>query len=74
MNEEARHKLIWGWLRLFLGFAQMSLVAMSLGALLAVGLRTITLVFFAGATLSMALSRLLYHGRKDPKLAQRKHR
>lgn len=59
----ARHKMIWGWLRLVLGFAQMSLVAASLRALLTVGLRPVTWIFFIGATAATLTSRLLYHGR-----------
>lgn len=66
MNETQRHKLVWGWLRLFFGFAQMSLVALSLGCLVEVGVRPVTLVFAGLATGTTLLSRLLYHGRGDP--------
>jgi hypothetical protein len=27
MNHDMRHKLVWGWLRLFLGWLEMSLAA-----------------------------------------------
>ena len=68
MDEVTRHKLIWGWLRLFLGFAQMALVAMSVGALTAVGLHWITYMFVGAATVAALLSRLLYRGKPDLKL------
>lgn len=68
MNDELRRKLVWGWLRLFLGFAQMSLAAAALGALIAVGLRAVTLWFAIGATAATLLSRLLYHDRKNSRL------
>jgi hypothetical protein len=68
VNEETRHRLIWGWLRLFLGFAQMSLVAMGIGALITVGVRRITVVLVILATTATVMSRLIYHGRPDPRL------
>jgi hypothetical protein len=67
VNEATRHKIVWGWLRFFLGFVQMSLVAASVGALIAVGLRSVTWLFIVGATGATLISRLLYHGRSDPK-------
>jgi hypothetical protein len=72
MDEATRHKLIWGWLRLFLGFAQMSLVAAGVGALLTVGLHWITFVFVIAATAATLSSRLLYRGKADPKLESQK--
>jgi hypothetical protein len=72
MDEAARHKLIWGWLRLFLGFAQMSLVAMGVGVFLTVGLHWITYVFVIAATVATIISRLLYRGKSDPELEPEK--
>lgn len=71
MNDETRHKVIWGWLRLFLGWLQMSLVAASIGALLTVGLHPISYVLVAVATAVSITSRLLYHGRRVPALKGR---
>jgi nucleotide-binding universal stress UspA family protein len=71
VNDETRHKLIWGGLRLFLGFAQVSLVAMSVGALFTVGLRDITWVFVIAATAATVISCLIYRGRPDPTLKGR---
>lgn len=68
LTEEARHKLIWGWLRFFLAFAQISLVPMAVGAGLAVGPWRITWMFIIGATVAAVISRLIYRGRKDPNL------
>lgn len=68
MDEAKRHKLIWGWLRFCLGFVQMSLVALSIGTLITIGVRPLTWAFVTTATLAALVSRLIYHGRKDPKL------
>jgi len=40
-----RHTIVGGWLRLFLGWLQMSLVAMSVGSLAVVGLHSVTWVW-----------------------------
>ena len=66
MNSQTKHKLVWGWLRLFLGFLQMSLVGLSVGSLIAVGLHTVTYLFVGGATLAAITSLLLYRRRADP--------
>ena len=66
MNDINRHKLVWGWLRLFLAFAQISLVAMAFGSLITIGPRTLTLVFTMAATAVTVSSRLLYRGRREP--------
>ena len=67
VNEETRHKLVWGWLRLFLGFAQMGMVAAAFGALIIVGVQRITVVFVILATTLTAISRIIYRGRRtDP--------
>jgi uncharacterized membrane protein YhaH (DUF805 family) len=63
-----RDKLIWGWLRLALGMAQIVLSTAALVLLSAVGLRSITWVFILGAAIAMVVSRLLYHGRSGPGL------
>ena len=61
-----RDKLIWGWLRLALGMAQIVLSTAALVLLSAVGLQSITWVFILGAAIAMVVSRLLYHGRPGP--------
>lgn len=68
VNDEARHKLIWGWLRLFLGFAQTSMVAAAIGSFLVVGLKSTTSIFVIAATTFTVMSLLIYRGRSDPKL------
>lgn len=72
MNEATRHKLIWGWLRLFLGWAQMSLAVFGAVLLFTVGLHLLTWISVVGATAATVTSRLLYHGRPDPRLNDRK--
>jgi hypothetical protein len=69
VDETTQHKLIWGWLRFFLGYTQMSLAVVALGALVTVGVRPITWAFAIGATAATIVSRLIYHGRQDPNLA-----
>jgi hypothetical protein len=68
MNEVTSHKLIWGYLRLFLGWLQMSLAAAGFGALLIVGNHPVTWAFVIGAVIATIVSRLAYHGKADPKL------
>ena len=68
MNKGTRHKFIWGWLRLILGWAQMSLAAAGFGALLVVGNHPVTWAFGIGAMVATVVSRLLYHGKPDPEL------
>jgi hypothetical protein len=65
VNDATKHKIVWGWLRLFLGFVQMSFVAASVGAFVAVGLHYVTLILVIGATGATLISRLLYHGRRS---------
>ncbi|HYV04370.1 MAG TPA: hypothetical protein VFB82_07285 [Blastocatellia bacterium] len=72
MKDTTKHKLVWGWLRLFLGFVQMSLVAASVGALIAFGLHSATLILVIGATATTLLSRLLYHGRRSESAVNQK--
>lgn len=72
MDERERHKFIWGWLRLLLGFLQMSLLAAARGALLMVGLHWLTWALIAGSAVTGLTSYLLYRGQADPHLDRRK--
>ena len=54
------HKFIWGWLRLFLGFVQMTLASFSIGALLVLGLHPLTIALVIGTTAVTFISRRLY--------------
>lgn len=56
----------WGWVRLFLGIAQMTLAAIAMALLLTRGFKWPTAVAVILATLSMATSRILYRGRRTP--------
>jgi hypothetical protein len=51
-----RDELIWGWLRLALGVAQIVLSTAALALLSAVGLRSITWVFILSAAIAMVVS------------------
>jgi hypothetical protein len=53
-------KLVWGWLRLFLGIAQMLLVTVSLVSLLTLGLQGTTWILLVAATVTTLTSRVLY--------------
>ena len=66
MKVQTQHKMIWGWLRLFLACAQMSLAAAGFALLLTIGLTWVTYAVVIGATAATVLSRLIYHGRSDP--------
>jgi hypothetical protein len=55
-------RLVWGWVRLFLGFAQIALVGMGAGALFTVGLKPITLILVIAATSLSVISRVIYRG------------
>ena len=68
LDDRAKHKLTWGWLRLFLGWLQMSLAAVAVGALLTVGLHSVTYALVIAATATTLTSRLLFHCRHEPKL------
>jgi len=68
MNVASGHKLVWGWLRLLLGLAQMCLAAAGFILLITVGVQPVTLLFLAGATAATIASRLLYRGRRGPTL------
>jgi hypothetical protein len=71
MDDETRHKIVWGWLRLFLGWLQMSLAAAGLGALITVGIHPVTWFFVIGATAATVVSRLLYR-RSDSVLREKR--
>lgn len=70
MDEATKHKLIWGWLRLFLGLVQMFFAAAGVFALLTLGLHSITYFCLTAATLATITSRFLYQGRADAGLSQ----
>lgn len=72
MNQDTRHKLVWGWLRLLLGWLQMSLAAAGFGALLVLGHHPLTWALAIAALVAVVISRLLYHGKPDPKLKWKK--
>ena len=65
MNAETQHKLIWGWLRIFLGFAQLWLAGITVILLVTIGLRAATLVIAVAASAATVLSRILYGGRSS---------
>jgi hypothetical protein len=67
MTPLTKERILWGWLRLFLGFAQIALVGLSVGALFSVGVKPITWIFVIGATALTVVSRLIYKGRTGPK-------
>jgi len=62
-----RDRFVWDWLRLVLGFAQMSLVAMAFGVLITTGLTPLAVVLAVSAMALTLASRLLYHGRPGRK-------
>jgi hypothetical protein len=66
MTPGTKERMLWGWLRLFLGFAQISLVGLSVGALFSVGVKPITLIFVIAATALTVISRVIYKGRVGP--------
>lgn len=68
MDAETRHKIIWGWLRLFPAVLQLALAPLAVGAWLVVGLGRLTWLLVIGATTATVTSRLIYHGKKDPRL------
>jgi hypothetical protein len=68
MNEATGHKLLWGYLRLAPGLAQISLSTTGLVLLLTVGFHPVTWSVLAAGTAATITSRLLYGGRPDPRL------
>lgn len=63
----AREVVVWGWLRLFLGAAQVGLSAAAVFAFFAVGLETETWVLVGAAMLATCASRILYGGSRGPR-------
>jgi hypothetical protein len=68
MDNATRHKLIWGWLRLLLGLAQMFLTVAAAVVLFTIGLHPLTWALIVGATSATIVSRLIYHGKAAPEL------
>ena len=66
MMTTAKERIVWGWLRLLLGFAQISLAGLTAGSLITVGFQPITLVFALSATLLVLVSILIYKGKSAP--------
>lgn len=73
MDDDTRHKLIWGWLRFFLGMAQMFLTTAALIVLVFSGVHLVTWILVGAATTATIISRILYRGRPDPRLEGKKH-
>jgi hypothetical protein len=65
-----RDRLVRDWLRLVLGFAQMSLVAMAFGVLITTGLTPLAVLLAVSATALTLTSRLLYPGRPGRKVSR----
>ena len=66
-TQDRRETLIWGWLRLALGFGQISLAGLTIGVLITAGVTSLTLWLAVSTTALTLASRLIYHGRKGPK-------
>jgi hypothetical protein len=66
VNDEPRDKLVWGWLRVLLGWAQMLLAAAALSSLAVGGQWRLSLMLAGGALAATALSLLIYRGRRGP--------
>ena len=65
----AKQRILWGWLRLVLGFAQIALVGLSAGSLITVGLRPLTWGFVIAATALTLISLLIYKKRPGANLS-----
>jgi hypothetical protein len=63
-----RHILVWGWLRMLLAVAQLTLVPLALVALVVSGLHALFFALFGAATVATLASRAIFRGRKDPRL------
>ena len=70
MKTQAR-SLDRGWVRLGLGFIQMSLAAMAAGVLLTLGLHPLTYALVGAATIAAIASRLIYRGSRTPARPER---
>lgn len=64
----AKEVVVWGWLRLILGTAQIGLSAAAVVALFAIGLEPETWVLIGAAMAATCLSRILYRGRRGPQM------
>jgi len=58
ITSATKERFLWGWLGLVPGFAQISLVAMSVGALSAVGVRPITWISVISASGAYAATKI----------------
>jgi len=65
-KSDRREQLIWGWVRLLMGFAQISLAGLTFGVLITAGVTTLTIWLAVLATVIAVISRLIYRGRKGP--------
>lgn len=70
MPETTHSKLVWGWLRLFLGVLQMFLASAAFAFVILIGFHPIALGLAAGATIATLISRVLYRGEPGYRLAQ----
>ena len=71
MTPAAKERIVWGWLRLALGFAQIALVGLSIGSLITVGARPLTWGFAIAATTLTVISLLIYKRRPGPNPRER---
>ena len=65
-NSNAKQRFVWGWLRLVLGIAQVTLAIATFGLFLLVGFHPVTWILFTVTTVLLIVSRILYRGRKGP--------
>ena len=65
-KSDRREQLIWGWVRLLIGFAQISLAGLTFGVLINVGVTPLTVGLAVLTTAIAVISRLIYRGRKGP--------
>lgn len=65
-KSDRREQLIWGWVRLLIGLAQISLAGLTFGVLITVGVTPLTVGLAVMATVIAVISRLIYRGRKGP--------
>lgn len=69
-NSDRREQLIWGWVRLLIGLAEISLAGLTFGVLITVGVTPLTVGLAVLATVIALISRLIYRGRKGPVTSQ----
>ena len=74
MEVDLQRFLIWGFLRVVLGYAQMLFAIATFVSLLARGFVSSTWMLFGAASLATLLSRLLYGGKPQPPKADRMQR